>query len=127
MYCPKCLNNTMSLASRGVVNISVNGMQRDTGRFLFNTSKESKEEIAKNFEKKLEEFFAWYSEFKNPEPIKYVQLTSSDYVCESGCHIALTTKMSVVNILVPASRLNTILNNLGKKYNMKIELEEKIS
>ena len=48
MYCPKCYNNSLSMASRGVVDIIINGKQMDAGRFLYNINKESKFKFLKN-------------------------------------------------------------------------------
>ncbi|HLE10005.1 MAG: hypothetical protein A2504_00855 [Bdellovibrionales bacterium RIFOXYD12_FULL_39_22] len=123
MYCPKCLNNTLALASHGIVNITINGKQMDTGRFLYNADKESKQEIIDNLTDKLIDFFKWYSTFKNQDPIKFVQISSSDFVCEDKCAIDLRTKFSVIDILIPKSTVNKILHDLGQQYNMKIELQ----
>jgi hypothetical protein len=81
VHCPKCLGNTLMISPRGVVNITINGMQRDTGRFLFNLDKESKSEIFSNFTDKLEDFFKWYSAFENKEAISVVHVYSGDFKC----------------------------------------------
>ncbi len=123
MYCPKCLNNTLFLASHGVVNIIINDKQMDTGRFLYNTDRESREEIIENLTSKVIDFFKWYSTFRNQDPIKVVQICSSDFLCEDKCAIDLRIKFSVIDILIPKSTINNILHELSQKYNMKIELQ----
>jgi hypothetical protein len=122
-YCPICLNNTLTLSSRGIVHISINGLHRDTGRFLFNTSKESPEEIASNFKKKLDEFFMWYSTFQNQDPIKLLSAVTSDFVCDNGCIIPMENKSSIIGILIPEDKVMKIVNKLCEKYCMKVALK----
>lgn len=123
MYCPVCLNNSLHLSMRGVVTINVNGLQRDNGRFLFNLEKQKKSEIVTDFHKKLEEFFTWYGQFQNKEPIHYLHIFSSDFKCSEGCIIGSQHKFSVVDILLPKAEILKSLDQLGKQYNMKIELK----
>lgn len=125
MYCPMCLNDTLSMRDRGVIHLIVNGKQMDTGRFLYNILKESPEELNENFEKKLEEFFRWYSNFQNKDPIQYIHICSSDFRCEKGCGIHLGNKYSVVDVLIPREVVLEKLEILGEKYDMIIELEER--
>lgn len=126
MYCPVCLNESLTLAPRGIVNLTVNGKQRDTGRFMFNTLRETKEEIAKNLSKKLDEFFKWYAGFQNKEPIKYIKIFSSDFMCSNGCIIDVNMKFSVLDVLISTSSIEKILAKLGEKYGMVIELEKEV-
>ncbi len=124
MYCPKCLNDTLSVSSRGVVNLIVNGKQMDAGRFLFNLGKESPEDLQKSFQTKLEEFFIWYSGFKNKDPITRIEVCSGDFRCESGCRIDINSRFSVINILIPRKTVLKLLDELGQKYNLRVELKE---
>ena len=123
MYCPKCFNNTLKLSSKGVVNVVINGKQMDTGRFLFNLSNRKKDQITKDLEEKLEEFFEWYSSFQNREAINSIELSSGDFFCEEGCRLGLNSKFSVVDVLIPRKLLVTKLKALGEKYQMSIQLK----
>ncbi len=123
MYCPKCLNNNLSLCSRGVVHLIVNGKQMDAGRFLFNMSKEDKEDIQKAFRIKLEEFFVWYSTFKNKDPITRIEVCSGDFKCESGCRVDINSRFSVIDILISKKVVVKFLDDLGKQYNLRVELK----
>lgn len=123
MYCPKCFNNTLKLSSKGVVNVVINGKQMDTGRFLFNLNNRKTDQITKDLEAKIEEFFKWYSGFQNREAIKSIELSSGDFFCESGCHLGLNQKFSVVDVLIPQKLLMTKLKTLGEKYQMAIQLK----
>lgn len=122
MHCPKCFNDSLRMATRGVVHIIVNGMQMDTGRFLYNLGKESQEEVNENFKDKLEEFFKWYSNFQNKDPIKVIELLSSDFSCDEKCRLDLGMRFSVLGILLPYEDVDQMIQDLGKKYRMTIQL-----
>lgn len=124
MYCPKCFNNNLSLCSHGVVHIIVNGKKMDAGRFLFNTGKEDAERIQKDFRAKLEEFFIWYSQFQNKEPITRIEVCSGDFKCANGCLINMHSRFSVINILISKKIIVQFLSELGDKYKLNIELKE---
>lgn len=124
MYCPKCYNNTLCLCSQGVVNVILNEKQMDTGRFVFNLKKHSKEDIYNSFSLKLEEFFSWYSTFQNKDPINYVKFQSSDFVCEDGCKLQMSLGFSVIDILVPRKLVLKKLVEFGEKYKIKVELKQ---
>ena len=123
MYCPKCFNPTLKLASSGVVDVIINKKQMDAGRFLYNLTTQRQDQISRDFTKKLEEFFLWYSTFQNKEPITNIALTSSDFICEEGCRVGMNQKFSIVDILIAKNIIETKLNELGKKYKLEIKLE----
>lgn len=121
MYCPKCLNNSLSIKDSGVVEIVINEKKMDSGRFLYNANG-SKEELYGDARKKLEEFVKWLSGFSNLEPVKKVKFMTSDVRCESGCPTAFT-KISVVGHILPASQVSNILAEMSEKYNMELVLD----
>ena len=104
LFCPSCLNESLTLWRNGVVDIIINGKRRDTGIFYYDMSK-SRSIILENFRKKCEEFFEWYSEFHNVEPIKTVQLLTRSASCKNNCFFKSGTKFSVIDILISARRL----------------------
>ena len=124
MYCPKCLNNTLAINSRGVVHLMINGKKMDSGRFLFNFSEMTNKEFLETFTEKIENFFKWYSNFQNQEPIAVVELFTSDFTCEEGCPIPIEHYVSVIDLLIKKDTLNQLLSSSAKKYNMTIELKE---
>ncbi len=127
MYCPKCLNNTLAINSRGVVHLMINGKKMDSGRFLFNFGEMTNNELIEAFTEKIESFFKWYSNFQNQEPIALVELYTSDLSCEDGCPIPIEHYVSVIDLLIKKETLNKILNSAADKYSMTIELNpEKI-
>ena len=123
MYCPVCLNNSLKISSRGVVHLRINGKQMDTGRFLYNIDRESKEVLLQNFRDKIEEFFRWYSSFQNIKPIQTIDICSSDYICENGCIIPVNKKCSVIDVLLSKKIVKEIFEEFGEKYRIEIELE----
>lgn len=123
MYCPKCLNNTLRLSSRGVIHLIINGKQMDAGRFLYNLQSMDKREILQDLSHKIEEFFKWYSSFRNQTAIEVVELITADIQCEEGCSMPFNQKVSIVEVLISGRDLKKILSDLGEKYDMQIELK----
>ena len=124
MYCPKCFNDSLSLKPRGVIHLIINGKQMDAGRFLFNLEENDKEQLVEDLKKKINEFFAWYSNFQNKSDIEVVQILTEDMLCEHHCAIPLSTKYSIVDIIIPKKTVLKILKEIGEKYGMVISLEE---
>lgn len=127
MYCPKCLNNTLAINSRGVVHLMINGKKMDSGRFLFNFGEMTKTEFLDTFTEKIESFFKWYSNFQNQEPIAVVELYTSDLTCEDGCIIPIEHYVSVIDILIKKDTLLKILSEAAESYQMTIELSPEVS
>lgn len=125
MYCPICFNDSLAISQSGVVHIIINGKQMDTGRFLFNLDNRP-EDMKRDFNAKLEEFFKWYGGFENKEPITNVFICSSDFRCDAGCKIPLSNKFSVVDQILNREEVMKKLNEMAEKYNLKIELQEGI-
>ncbi len=121
-YCPCCLNDTLSINSRGMIEIIINGKKMDAGHFLYNLSKDSKDDIFNAFQEKLEAFFKWYSEFQNKVPIKTVEIVSPDFSCENKCRLDLTFKASVIDLLIPGTLLDKALKELCQDYDLKLSL-----
>lgn len=123
MYCPKCFNDSLYIKPKGVVHLIINGKQMDAGRFLFNQDESKKEYIVDDFTLKIREFFSWYSNFQNKQPIEVVEICTGDVKCESGCHIDLNLKFSVIGDILPRKVVSDIMDKMSKKYNIKTELK----
>lgn len=121
MYCPKCLNNSLHVNSRGVMHIIINGKQMDAGRFLYNFDKD-KTSFLRDLQQKLEEFFKWYSNFQNVEPITRIEICTSDVICENKCPIPINHRFSIINEVVSSKEVQKELMKYAQKYNMEIEL-----
>lgn len=123
MYCPKCFDNSLSIADKGVVLISIDGIEKDNGRFLYN-NRETKEEMVRDFTAALEEVVKWYSDFKNRPPTSFVQIYTSNFVCYNGCVLPADTCISIIGVLFTRQTVQKILAELGDKYRISIELKE---
>ncbi len=125
MYCPKCFNNSLRICSKGVINIAINGKQMDAGRFLFNLETDDK---AKQFKpalkSKVQEFFKWYSNFQNKEPVNIVAIDTSDMVCEEGCVITAKSKFSIIDVLLTKSELLELLDQEANRWGIEIQIAE---
>ena len=123
MYCPKCFNNTLFLNAKGVIDIIINRKKRDSGRFLFNFDPSRQEEIEIEFEKKCDEFFKWYADFQNKEPITSLELITSDVRCENGCKFSPTDHVSAIGVILPNRKILEVIQRVGDKYKIPINLK----
>jgi len=123
MYCPKCLGDSLYLREHGVINLIINNKQMDAGRFLYNLSDQSGEELKMALSQKVEEFFKWYSNFKNREAIEIIELCTSDVFCENKCSIPLNHRLSVIDVLISRQQLAELCEDIGQKYNMSIKIK----
>ncbi len=125
MYCPKCFNNTLKICSKGVINIAINGKQMDAGRFLFNfETQEKAKQFKPALKAKVEEFFKWYSNFQNKEPVNLVAIDTSDMACEEGCAISAKSKFSIIDVLLTKAELKEVLDSEAERWGIEIKLDE---
>ena len=122
MYCPKCLNDSLRPNSRLVIKLSINGKQKDTGRFIVNAKDTDREKEIK-LREKVEEFMKWYSTFLNKEPIEKVEIFSSDFSCSKGCAIGVEQSFSVINTIYPQEVIEKTFKRLAPKYGLTLNLK----
>src|SRR3989339_1957533 len=122
-YCPVCFSDTMSLSPHGVIHLTINGKSKQSRQFLYNITKETKEEIAQNLEAKIEEFMVWFSSFQTKEPIRNYQLFSADYRCENGCKTNKVNRFSIIGELISGNKVEEIIHRLAKKYSIDVKLD----
>ena len=123
LYCPKCLNSSMSLESKGVVFFTVNGKHQDSSRILFNVEKNS-EIFEEDFKKSLNNFMKWYLEFKNRAPITEFSMHTNNFRCDEGCHFTNSQKFSIINILITSQKIIEIVNKSGEEHGIEVNLKQ---
>lgn len=119
MYCPSCLNETLRLNFKGVVDVIINKKQLDNGRFLFNSQTQTDAEIKQMLYKKLKEFFRWYSSFQNAKNISTIEIVSNGFLCSNKCSIEITKKFSVLNILISEHDVYQMAMEIGSEFGFK--------
>lgn len=102
----------------------INGKQMDAGRFLFNLDDTKKDQIEADLKRKLKEFFDWYSSFQNKDPISQIELCTIDFKCTS-CNFSpnLSSRFSVIDVLIDKRKIVALLEELTKKYHMELILK----
>ncbi len=108
---------------KGVVDIIINGKKRDSGRFIFHLAESERIAMLDDLQTKCEEFFQWYSNFQNKEPISKLELTTSDVKCENGCRFSASERFSAINTIIDAKTIKEIVDKVGPKYNLTVELQ----
>lgn len=121
MFCPKCLSNSLHLKEKGVMNILINGRQKDTGRFLYNL--ENRDDIYQNISEKIQDHFKWIASFGNKKPIKSVHITTSDAKCDNGCAIPLAQKFPLTDHVITTKDLKELIFRYAKEFELELELD----
>ena len=63
MYCPICFNDTLKIASSGVVKMTFNGKAKSTSQFFYDLKHDQDHEIQEKLDKVVADYFAYYSNF----------------------------------------------------------------
>lgn len=121
MYCPVCLNDTLKIASSGVVKLSFNKKSRTTSQLFYNLKTEKEAELLNKFRTVVRDYFQFYSGFQNKDPIKEVTTYSSDFVCSTGCRLSHNQQISVLGLLINKTELLQMLNEEASKFNIPID------
>ncbi len=122
MYCPVCLNQSLTVSSQGVAHVVINGKQRDNGRFLFSMLPKDQKKIINDFRAKVEEFLQWYVGLVNHGPIVKVELLTSDMKCNQGCRFPNQSRFSVINVILSEGVISQIVQECGQKHNIQVKL-----
>ena len=92
--------------------------------FTYNVQKESHDELAAKLREKIVDFFSWYSEFKNIDPIKKFEAFSADFICTNGCKIdVINTRFSVIGSLYPVAEVAKILKEEGERWGIPVHVK----
>ena len=122
MYCPVCLNQSLTVSSQGVVHVVINGKQRDNGRFLFSMLPKDQKKLVNDFKTKVDEFFQWYTGLANHGPIAKVELLTSDMKCKKGCRFPTQSRFSAVNVILSEGLIAQIVQEYGQKHGVMVKL-----
>lgn len=123
MYCPVCLNDTLKLASSGVAKITFNGKAKSTSQFFYDLTLDRKEHIAQKLEDVIRDYFKYYANFQNKDPIKFIEVFSIDFKCENKCVIKASHRVNVVGVLFGVDQLELALLKVGKEFDIPLELK----
>ena len=113
----------MKVRSNGVIKLAFNGKSRNNSLFTYNLQKETQEQQLEKLREKIIDFFTFYSEFKNKDPLKTFEAYSSDFLCTSGCKIdVINTKVSVIGIIFTIAEIKKMLKEEGAKFGIEINV-----
>lgn len=121
MFCPNCLNNSVHVKEKGVIQILVNGRQKDTGRFLFNL--EDRDAITQGVSDKILEHFKWIKSFSNPKPVESVNVITSDAKCDNGCALPIGQRFSLIDHIISTKELKQMAISHAKECELEISLD----
>ncbi|MEX0798140.1 MAG: hypothetical protein WD025_01770 [Bacteriovoracaceae bacterium] len=122
MYCPVCFNDTLKLASSGVVKMTFNGKAKATSQFFYDLKNETSAQTYKKFRLVVEDYFSWYARFQNKDPIKDVQMLTSDFICLNKCKLGGSVQLTVLNLVIPKDIVIDTLEMYAEKYEIPLKL-----
>ncbi|MFA7613770.1 MAG: hypothetical protein WCY48_05995, partial [Candidatus Caldatribacteriota bacterium] len=100
-----------------------NGKSRNTSLFTYNLQKESHEQLLEKLREKVVDFFSFYSEFNNKDPIKNFEAYSSDFICQEGCKIDINSKLTVVGVIYSKEEVLKLLKEEAQRFGLIVSLE----
>lgn len=122
MYCPICFNDTLKIASSGVIKFTFNGKSKATSQLYYNLTQDSEDDLLSKLDDTIDDYFKYYSGFQNCDPIKSVSVVSIDFKCRTGCVLSVNHKVNMVGMIFTKDDLKNSLEKHARKYNIPLEL-----
>ena len=122
MYCPVCFNDTLKIASSGVVKLTFNGKSKSTSQFFYDLKSDREADLQEKLEKVIADYFAYYSNFQNQDTIDTIEATSIDFVCSNGCVIGVNNRLNVVGLVITKEMIKVAAEKVGAKYKISVKL-----
>jgi hypothetical protein len=102
----------------------INGKFRETSLFLYNLKTEPTSQLYLQLQKKVADFFLWYSQFNHKKPVETFEIYTSDVSCTNHCPVPLTIKISALERLLDPNQCYRILNEEAQKHHIAVKLKE---
>ena len=123
MYCPICFNDTLKVASSGVVKVTFDGKAKSTSQFLYNLKQDKPQELLKKVRSVISEYFEWYATFQNKDAIKKVEMTSCDFKCSTGCKLNTSHRLNIIGLIVSKDDVLDMLTSEGARFDIPLKLK----
>jgi hypothetical protein len=124
MYCPVCLNDTLKIASSGVVKMTFDGKSKSTTQFYYNFKEETPITLNKKLKTVIADYFEYYSQFQNKTTIKEIFAFSSDFKCSQGCAMSLEKKFNILGLVIDKEDFFSILEEEAENYDISINMNK---
>jgi hypothetical protein len=124
MYCPVCLNDTLKIASSGVVKMTFDGKAKSTTQFYYNIKEETPITLNKKLRSIIADYFDYYSQFQNKTIIKEIFAFSSDFKCAQGCAMSLEKKFNILGLVIEKEDFLSILEEEAENYDISLDMNK---
>lgn len=124
MYCPVCLNDTLKIASSGVVKMTFDGKAKSTTQFYYNIKEETSITLNKKLRSIIADYFEYYSQFQNKTIIKEIFAFSSDFKCAQGCAMSLEKKFNILGLVIEKEDFLSILEEEAENYDISLDMNK---
>ncbi len=82
-------------------------------------------DIFKKYRGVVADYFSWYATFQNKDMVKEVELTSSDFVCSTGCKLNINHRLSIIDLVIPKEMFKEITESEAQRYEIPLKLKLK--
>jgi hypothetical protein len=123
MYCPICFNDTLKIASGGVVKLSFNGKSKATSQFYYNFNEETRPQRLVKLDDAIDDYFKYYSSFQNQDIIRNVEALSIDFKCSNRCVLGINNRVNVLGLVIDKEELRASLEKAATKHGIQLKLE----
>jgi hypothetical protein len=123
MYCPICFNDTLKVASSGVVKVTFNGKAKATSQFFYNLKQDKPQELLKKVRAVISEYFEWYATFQNKDPLNKIEMTSCDFLCSTGCKLNVTHRLNIIDLIISKQDIIDMLETEATRFNIPLKLK----
>lgn len=105
--------------------MTFNGKAKSTSQFFYDLKHEQDKDVLKKLDKVIADYFMYYSNFQNQDPIETVEATSLDFKCSNKCVINVSHKMNVIGLVFTKEMLIDSLDRMAAKYKIPLNLKLK--
>lgn len=123
MYCPICFNDTLKVASSGVVKVTFDGKSKSTSQFFYNLKQDKPQELTSKIRHVITEYFSWYATFQNQDPIKNIEMTSCDFLCSTGCKLNINHRLNIIGLIITKQDLIQMVETEASQFNIALHLK----
>ena len=105
--------------------MTFNGKAKSTSQFFYDLKHDQDKDVLLKLDNVIADYFIYYSNFQNKDPIETVEATSLDFKCLNKCVINVSHKMNVIGLVFTKTMLIDSLNRMSVKYKIPLKLKLK--
>lgn len=98
--------------------MTFNGKAKSTSQFFYDLKADKTSDLQDKLEKVVADYFSYYSNFQNKDPIENVEAISIDFKCSNRCAININHQMNVIGLVIDKDMIQAAVDKMAQKYNI---------